>query len=103
MRALPEGDPDRAVFLCERAAEDAAARGAHEQAAACHERALEALRHASGGDKRRVALQLALARERKQAGDDARARDAYLDAATLARAFRDEKSLREANAALKST
>src|SRR5439155_1129908 len=81
--------PCRALRFSVRAAELATARAAHGEAATRYERAVEALRHLRPEDTRRLDVHLALARSWHRAGEIDRARAAYLDATTLARAFRD--------------
>ncbi len=86
VRALPYGDPRRALDTSVRAAELSKTRGDLARAAAHYERALESLRHLRGEEAQGVGLHLALARVR-DAFDPERAREAYLDAAVLSSAL----------------
>ena len=86
-RALPAADPGVAVEYARRAADQASGLLAHEEAARLYQTAVTALRLAPQPDRdgeRRLLLRLgdSLARS----GDMPRARDAFLQAAALARA-----------------
>jgi predicted ATPase len=96
VRALPYGDPRRALDLSLRAAELTATRGAHQKAASFYQGAIEALRHLRGEDERGILLFLSLARAWEKAKNHARAREAYLDAAVLAKAFHRADALAQA-------
>lgn len=96
VKALPGGDAKRALELSLDAAEQSTARGEHAEAAAHGERALQALSHLPEDGPRRLEAELALGRARQRAGDTERARDAFLDALMLARAFHDPLALGEA-------
>ena len=102
VKALPGGDARRALALSIQAAEQSTACGAHAEAAAHGERALEALSHLRDEEPRRLAVQLELGRARKRAGDLRRAREAFLDAVMLASAAHDADALREATLDLAS-
>lgn len=88
-RALPLGDPQALVSLCEVAAARFQALGEHLAAASYLSKAIEALACASGGDPRAARLHLALGECRERARDERGARAAFLDARTLARAMGD--------------
>lgn len=95
VRALPNGDPSRAVDLSIRAAQHDVAQGAHKSAAKHWEQAAQALAQVRGDDARRTRVQLGLARARAKSGDAALAREAFLDAAILARTFAEPEALAE--------
>jgi DNA-binding winged helix-turn-helix (wHTH) protein len=95
-RALPNGDPIRAVELATTAARGDMARAEHGRAVKHWALAAYGLEHVRGERKRRVTVQLGLARASACAGDVTRAREAFLDAATLARTFGDEEALADA-------
>lgn len=86
-RALPAGDPAVAIDFSTRAARQAAGIGSHRAAAKHWQEALAAFGHVKGDEARRVRVVLELARALSLAGQQAEARGAYLDAATLARTF----------------
>jgi DNA-binding winged helix-turn-helix (wHTH) protein len=84
-RALPGSDASLALDLAVRAAKDATSRGAHKRAAKHWALAVQALDHLRGEKPRRLEVHLGLADAHARAGNEAVARDAYLDAAMLAR------------------
>mgnify|MGYP000170252743 CR=1 FL=1 len=102
VRALPHGDPRRALDTSVRAAELSKTRGDLARAAVHYERALESLRHIRGEEARGVELHLALGRLR-ETFDGPRARESYLDAAVLASALHVTDSLCEAALGLART
>jgi predicted ATPase len=87
VRALPAGNPALAIDFSMRAAQQDAAIGSHRSAARHWQEALGAFGHVKGDETRRVRVLLELARSLALAGQAAEAREAYLDAATLARTF----------------
>ncbi len=95
-RALPAGDPAVAIDFSMRAARQDAAIGSHRSAAKHWQEALAAFGHVKGDEARRVGVLLELARSLSLAGQQAEAREAYLDAATLARTFGLASALAEA-------
>jgi predicted ATPase/DNA-binding winged helix-turn-helix (wHTH) protein len=95
-RALPAGDAMRAIDFSMRAARQDAAIGSHRSAAKHWQEAIGAFGHVKGDDARRVQVLLELARSLTLAGETAAAREAYLDAATLARTFGLAGALAEA-------
>jgi predicted ATPase len=96
VRALPAGDPALAIDFSMRAAQQDTAIGSHRSAAKHWQEALGAFGHVKGDEVRRVRVLLELARSLSLAGQAAEAREAYLDAATLARTFRLGGALAEA-------
>ncbi|HEY8039594.1 MAG TPA: AAA family ATPase [Polyangiaceae bacterium] len=95
-RALPGGDPARTIELSIRAARQETALGSHRAAARHWEQAAQAFTLVRGDDARRVQVQLGLAQSRLRAGQDAGAREAFLDAVILARTFTRPDALAEA-------
>jgi predicted ATPase len=96
VRALPASDPARAIDFSVRAARQDAAIGSHKTAARHWQEALTAFGHVKGDDARRVGVILELARALSQAGQTTEARNAFLDAVTLARTFSLSGALAEA-------
>jgi predicted ATPase len=95
-RALPGADPERAIDLAMRAAEQETALGRHREAAKHWLQAAQALGLLPREDARRVVVQLGLARARLAAGRTSEARESFLDAAILARTFALPEELAEA-------
>jgi len=83
--AIPEADVARAVKYCVLAGEQADARLAFEEAANHYERAIKALEFGGGDARERAELLLSLGDSHAKAADKARARQAFLSAADLAR------------------
>jgi predicted ATPase len=96
VRALPGGDAARAIDFSARAAQQNTAIGAHRSAAKHWQEALLSFGHVKGDDARRVRVILELARSLSLAGQEEGAREAYLDAVTLARTFGLTSALAEA-------
>jgi predicted ATPase len=96
VRALPGGNARLAIELSMRAAQQDAAIGSHRSAARHWQNALAAFGHVKGDEARRVRVLLELARSLSLAGHGGEAREAYLDAATLARTFGLTGALAEA-------
>ncbi|HEY3817715.1 MAG TPA: AAA family ATPase [Polyangiaceae bacterium] len=96
LRGLPGADPERAIELGMRAAERQAKLGRYKEAAKLWVRTATALSHLSGGDARRVTVQLGLAKALEGGGPPSEAREAFLDAAVLAETFRCPQQLAEA-------
>ena len=86
-RALPRGQPERAVELSCRAAELRTAQGAHAAAAKHWKDAAQALAHLTADDPRHVDARLGLAGAAALAGEVEVARAAFVDAAVFARTF----------------
>jgi predicted ATPase/DNA-binding winged helix-turn-helix (wHTH) protein len=99
VRALPYGDPQRALDTSVRAAELSLLRGAGERAVTHYTRAIESLRHLPGEEARGIELLLALGRALEARSVD-KAREAYLDAAVLATALGNVEQVAEAALAL---
>ena len=95
-RALPGGDPERAIDLSMRAAEQESQVGRHREAAKHLQQAAHALALLTRNDARRVDVQLGLARARKAAEQHDEGRAAFLDAAILARTYGRADVLAEA-------
>ena len=92
---------DKAIAYCVRAAKRAASLGAHEEAAALYEGALEALTLASPIDERaRSELLLDLGEVQWRAGQTSRARSTFEQAADLARRLGDTEGFARAALAL---
>ena len=87
LQAAPAGDAALAASYAVRAAEEAAARGSHEDAARSYERALEALDLGPADPMRRVDVMLALGNARFRAGDLARSKEVFQQSGNLARAL----------------
>lgn len=87
VRALPAADPAQAIDLSILAARQQAALGFHKEAARHWQHALSAFAHVKGDDARRVRTSLELARALAACGQESAAREAFLDAAILARTF----------------
>jgi DNA-binding winged helix-turn-helix (wHTH) protein len=96
LRALPGGDPERAIDLGMRAAELQTRLARHLDAAKLLRRTARALALLPGEDPRRVSVQLGLAVALADAGQMGAARDAFLDAAVVAETFRRPQELAEA-------
>jgi predicted ATPase len=95
-RALPASDPQRVIDLSSRAALQQTALGSHRAAAKHWQQAAAAYGHVKGGEGGRVLVLLELARSLARAGQQVEARDAFFDAATLARTFSLATPLAEA-------
>jgi tetratricopeptide (TPR) repeat protein len=88
LQAVAEGEAERAIHYAARAGEHATAVLAHEEAAAHYTRALHALELWRPADAQRAcSLLLALGESRVRAGDPMGAEEAFLRAATRARAI----------------
>jgi DNA-binding winged helix-turn-helix (wHTH) protein len=96
VRALPDADATRAIDLALAAAGQEMARGAYARALKCYGLASQALAHVHGERARRIELQLGVARAQARLGDQVAAREAFLDAAMLARAFGAPEALAQA-------
>jgi DNA-binding winged helix-turn-helix (wHTH) protein len=96
LRALPGGDPERAVDLGTRAAERQSGLGRHKEAAKLWQRTAAAYALLPKADARRVGVQLALARALLASGQRAEACGAFLDAAVLAQTFAQPEAMAEA-------
>lgn len=96
MAAAGGGDPELAVEYSVRAAEEATASLAYEEAVTHYQRALAALGTRGGKSERHCRLLLALGDARWRAGDVVRARTTFLDAADAARALPSPELLAEA-------
>jgi predicted ATPase/DNA-binding winged helix-turn-helix (wHTH) protein len=96
VRALPAADAKLAVDFSIRAAQQETAIGSHRTAAKHWQDAIGAFGHVKGDETRRVRVLLELARSLSLAGQDLEAREAFLDAATLARTFSLPDALAEA-------
>ena len=94
--AVGGDDRERAVECAIRAGTQERQVLAYEEAAMWFARALDAMRAAPADDRRRVVLLLKLGEAALSAGDLPRARDAYQQAAALARRQRDPEQLAEA-------
>ena len=103
VRAASGGGAELAAELSTRAAENAEAAGGHAEAARHYEQAALALALVPHAERRRVPALRAFAQAAQRAGDAARAREALLDAAVLARACRMTDALHEIEAALAQT
>ena len=95
-RSLPGGDAARAINLAMRAAEQESKMGQHRAAARHWQQAAQAFAMIPHDDGRRVCVELGRARSLQAAGEDAEAREAFLDAAILARTFALSGQLAEA-------
>jgi DNA-binding NarL/FixJ family response regulator len=95
-RALPCGDPSRAIHFSMRAAEQQSLLGAHEQAIKHWSEAIRTLGFARGETTRRLAAQLGLANSQAHTGRLEEARGGFLDAAVLARSLGSAEDLAEA-------
>ena len=89
LEAAPVGDPNAAVEIALRAAARAARVYAHEDAAALLRRALSVLDAVGGTPSRRAELLCALGESLERSGASAAAREAFTQAAELARAIAD--------------
>lgn len=96
LRAAPAGEADLAVEYSIKAADAAARSGEARRAASHYEGALEALAYSPAKATERLDVQLAFAAALAKTAIDERAPSAYLDAATLARAFAAPAALVEA-------
>jgi DNA-binding winged helix-turn-helix (wHTH) protein/DNA-binding NarL/FixJ family response regulator len=95
-RALPYGDPPRAIDFAMRAAQQRSLLGAHEQAIKHWSQAIRALGFARGETTRRLAAQLGLATSLARMARAEEARNEFLDAAILARSVGSVEDLAEA-------
>jgi predicted ATPase len=95
-RALPAADPRQAIDLSSRAAQQDTALGSHKAAARHWQQALAAYGHVKGDESGRVSVLLELGRSLALSSQQVEARDAFLDAATLARTFSLPQALAEA-------
>jgi predicted ATPase len=95
-RALPGGDPERAIEFAIAAAEHDSAAGDHAAAAKSWSLAARALSFLRGHDAQRLQVQLGLARALHRAGQVDEAADAFLEATVLARVLRAAEPLAEA-------
>ena len=94
IEAAPAGESAKAITYAQRAASQASARFAHEDAAAHYGRALEVLDYASDPDPgRRLALLLELGEAQRRAGRFVPARGTFERAAEIARELGDALSL----------
>jgi predicted ATPase/DNA-binding winged helix-turn-helix (wHTH) protein len=89
-------DPERTIDLAIRAAAQQTQLGRHREAAKHWQQAAVALGQLAREDARRVSVQIGLARSRLAAGQEAEARESFLDAAILARTFGRSEELAEA-------
>jgi DNA-binding winged helix-turn-helix (wHTH) protein len=96
VRALPEGDAARAFDLAVRGAEQHALTGDHPAALRQWTNAERALAFFRSDCERPVRVALGRARSYGALGENGLARDRFLDAATIARAYGDAASLVEA-------
>jgi predicted ATPase/DNA-binding winged helix-turn-helix (wHTH) protein len=96
LRAAPLGTAQKAFTYCVRAATHAERRGDPRAAVKQWEQALRALDLLPSSDTARVQAQLSLARARSRADDARGARQAFLDAATLAHALAEPELLVDA-------
>ena len=85
LEAAAAGDVERAIRYATRAAEHALSQLAHEDAARHCELALQALASSGGPGEQRARLLLLLGEARRRAGDVARARTTFAEAADVAR------------------
>lgn len=98
LQAAPAGHAAEAASFAVRAAEEAAARGSHEDAARLYERALEALDLDLGpaDPLRRVEVMLALGTAKFRAGDPARSREVFEQSGKIARSIGAGEKLADA-------
>jgi DNA-binding winged helix-turn-helix (wHTH) protein len=96
LRAAPAGEAELARHYSLKAAQAALREGDAAKAATHYAGALEALDHSPSATLERLEVQLAFAAALARAGLDERAPSAFLDAATLARAFGAPAALVEA-------
>jgi predicted ATPase/DNA-binding winged helix-turn-helix (wHTH) protein len=89
-------DPERTIELALRAAAHQTQLGHHRAAIKHWHQASGALGMLAREDARRVSVELGLARSQLAAGQEAEARDSFLDAAILARSFSRPEELAEA-------
>jgi len=94
-RSLPGGEVAKAIELATRAAQQAGERGQHRDAARHWQQAAQALAM-TPDDARRVCVELGRAGALKAIGQTTEAREAFLDAALLARTFDRPEQLAEA-------
>jgi predicted ATPase len=95
-RALPGADAAMAIDLAIRAAEQASKLGQHREAVRHWQQAAQVFAMTSEDDPRRASVELGRARSLQAAGHLAEAREAFLDAAVLARTFDRSALLAEA-------
>jgi DNA-binding winged helix-turn-helix (wHTH) protein len=96
LRALPEGDPERAIEFGTRAAELEERLGRYKTAAKFWQRTVGACALLPREDARRVTVQLGLAQSLVSSGRQAEAREAFLDAAILGQTFARPQQMAEA-------
>lgn len=96
VQAAPAGHAAEAVAYAVRAAEEATAKGAHENAARLYERALEAIDLGPPEPMRRVAVMLALGSARFRAGDLPRSKEIFEQSGKIARSLGAGDKLAEA-------
>ena len=101
-RALPNGDPARAVAFAIRAAEEQTALGAHDLAIKHWSEALRVASFLHGRAPQRLAAQLGLGRALARVGRGAEASAAFLDATVMARTFGSAEDLKEAELGYRS-
>jgi DNA-binding winged helix-turn-helix (wHTH) protein len=97
VRALPEGSAEKALELSIKAAQQAAARDESHAALKHWDAAALASSYLPAADARLGPIRLGAARARARTGDREGARDAFLDAAFLARARGDADAFAEAS------
>ncbi|MFY9586023.1 MAG: AAA family ATPase, partial [Actinomycetota bacterium] len=102
LEASPGGDVAKAVSYAEQAATRALSQLAYEEATKHYRMALEALELAPGDPAHRGKLLLDLGEANRRAGDVESARNAFFDAADLARATGDARLLAEAAIGLRA-
>ncbi|APR85162.1 transcriptional regulator [Minicystis rosea] len=96
LQAAPAGHAAEAATFAVRAAEEAAAKGAHEDAARLYERALEAIDLGPPDPMRRVEVLLALGNARFRAGDLSRSKQIFEQSGRIARSLGAGDKLAEA-------
>ncbi|MFT3775265.1 MAG: AAA family ATPase [Minicystis sp.] len=96
LQAAPAGHAAEAATYAVRAAEEAASKGGHEDAARLYERALEALDLGPADPMRRVEVMLALGNAKFRAGDLSRSKQIFEQSGRIARSLGAGDKLAEA-------
>ena len=102
LESAPGGDLEKALSYAERAAARALGQLAYEEAARHCTRALEALELAPSDAARRSGFLLRLGEAQRRSGDTDAAREAFFEAAELARTTGDARTLAEAGIGLRA-